>query len=138
MTTASTCEVTRNEKPCGAPIERKVLTPWGAVRYVCLDCAREYATVNGCLVKPLADPPPGYVCWCGAAPVKLFTIDGVHYMLCATHRPVDLNVLWKRLWMRIRFRVMRWLRSPKELTAVEMQDLVESARRRAKSGRSGL
>jgi hypothetical protein len=133
MTTETTCEVTRDEKPCGKPIERKVLTPWGTVRYVCAECARDYATIAGCLVKPLVEPPPGYICWCGGAPAKLYTVEGFHYTLCAVHRPVDLNVLWKRLWARIVFRVKRLFFPPKQMTTAEVQDLVEQARRRAKS-----
>jgi hypothetical protein len=135
MSDVTTCEVQlRDEKPCGQPIERKALMPWGAVRYVCADCARAYAVIQGVVVKPLVDPPPGYVCWCGAGPAKLYTVEGLHFTLCNTHRPVDLTTLWRRLWMRIVARVRRVLHPPRELTAGEMSDLVERARKRAKSG----
>jgi hypothetical protein len=130
----TTCEVTlRDEKPCGNPIERKVLTPWGAVRYVCADCARSYATVQGMVVKPLFDPPPGYVCWCGAGPAKLYSVEGQHFTLCLTHKPVAVNVLWLRLCRMILNRIGRIFVRPRELTAAEYQDLVERARKRAKS-----
>lgn len=128
----TTCEVTTlDSTPCGNEIEKRVLTPWGDVRYVCAGCARRYATHAGFVVKPLKDPPPGLVCWCGAE-ARMRRFDGLIFHLCETHKPLEINILWRRLLQRIRF----WWKSlfvrPRLPTAAEIQDLVEAAHARVK------
>jgi hypothetical protein len=130
---AATCEVKlRDSGVCGGEVANRVFTPFMTVKFVCANCARLYATVAGFVVKPLEDPPPGLVCWCGAA-AKIYRFDGLVYHLCLAHRPLDLSVLWRRLWWRMLDRIRRLFVRPKPLTSIEVQDLVERAHKRARA-----
>jgi len=146
-TTTPICGVTlRDSGACGSAASWVVITPWNERKIVCTDCARHYATVSGFLAAPIADvcatcsqrlpKTYGFYCWCGAAVgVKRYFIDGLWFSLCETHQPLTLSILWRRLFLRIKFLIRSIFKKPKEMTAAEMADLTEMARQRAKRNR---
>ena len=146
-TTTPICGVTlRDSAACGSAATWVVITPWNQRRLVCDDCARHYAATSGFIARPIDQicgscnqPLPktyGFYCWCGAAVgVKRYFVDGLWFSLCETHQPLALSILWRRLWMRLKFRLISLFRKPKEMTAADSADLTEMARQRAKRNR---
>jgi hypothetical protein len=146
-TTTPICGVKlRNSGVCGSAATWVVITPWNQRRLVCDDCARHYAAVSGFIARPIDQvcdscnqPLPknyGFYCWCGGVVgVKRYNVDGLWFTLCETHQPLQLSILWRRLWLRLLYRIKSAWIKPKEMTAAEVADLTEMARQRAKRDR---
>ncbi len=143
-TTTPICGVKlRDTDACGAAASWVVITPWNERRIVCDDCARHYAAISGFLAAPLeevcsacnAKKPHSYglFCWCGSSVgVRRYNVDGLWFTLCETHQPLALSILWRRLFLRIKNLIRRIFVKPKEMSAADIVDLTEAARRRAR------
>lgn len=125
---------------CTNPATHTVVTPYGTKKTTCADCAQQYVYA-GFLVAPAESicsgclrvkPGKNYElrCWCGG-PAKRFNVDGFWLSLCDVHKPVAINVLWRRLWLRVVDRIKCFFVRPKQLSAVEVMKLTEMAREKA-------